>query len=262
MWYLFLILAISSTLGIPVNNDESGKRGYRKFEGDMMLTEAQIRAAENGLDPTNQGRARGLTRRGQWPGGVVPYTIHSSAKNKFLNKLGIKGLTERAIYSAMKEWKEKTCIRFVPRTSQKNYVEFFKGDGCWSHVGCLKNGKQRISIGSFCWFHGIVVHEIGHALGFWHEQSRPDRDNYVEIVWKNIKKENKHNFKKYGHGSIDSLGVPYDYGSIMHYGKRAFAKWPWQTTIRPKKKGVSIGQRKRLSPLDVKQMNLYYNCKK
>ena len=42
-----------------------------------MLTEAQIRAAENGLDPTNQARARGLTRRGQWPGGVVPYTIHS-----------------------------------------------------------------------------------------------------------------------------------------------------------------------------------------
>lgn len=50
-------------------------------------------------------------------------------ENKFLNKLGIKGLTERAIYSAMKEWKEKTCIRFVPRTTQKNYVEFFKGDG-------------------------------------------------------------------------------------------------------------------------------------
>ena len=48
----------------------------------MMLTEAQIRAAENGLDPTNQARARGLTRRGQWPGGVVPYTIHSSASMK------------------------------------------------------------------------------------------------------------------------------------------------------------------------------------
>lgn len=84
---------------------------------------------------------------------------------------------------------------------------------------------------------------------------------YIAFVL-SVPSENKHNFKKYGHGSIDSLGVPYDYGSIMHYGKRAFAKWPWQTTIRPKKKGVSIGQRKRLSPLDVKQMNLYYNCKK
>lgn len=51
------------------------------------------------------------------------------AENKFLNALGIKGPTERAIYSAMKEWEEKTCIRFVPRTTQKNYVEFFSGDG-------------------------------------------------------------------------------------------------------------------------------------
>lgn len=49
-------------------------------------------------------------------------------ENKFLNALGIKGPTERAIYSAMKEWEEKTCIRFVPRTTQKNYVEFFSGD--------------------------------------------------------------------------------------------------------------------------------------
>lgn len=72
--------------------------------------------------------------------------------------------------------------------------------------------------------------------------------------------DNKHNFNKYGHGSIDSLGVPYDYGSIMHYGKREFARWPWQTTIRPRQSGASIGQRSHLSPLDVKQMNLYYNC--
>jgi hypothetical protein len=71
---------------------------------------------------------------------------------------------------------------------------------------------------------------------------------------------NKFNFNKYGRSRIDSLGVEYDYGSIMHYGKRDFAKWPWQTTIRPKKAGVSIGQRKGLSVLDVKQANLLYRC--
>ena len=53
----------------------------------------------------------------------------NSLENKFLNALGIKGPTERAIYSAMKEWEEKTCIRFVPRTTQEDYVEFFAGDG-------------------------------------------------------------------------------------------------------------------------------------
>ena len=73
----------------------------------------------------------------------------------------------------------------------------------------------------------------------------------------------KHNFRKYSTSSINSLNVPYDYGSIMHYGKRDFSKFPYLlTTIKPKKSGVSIGQRKHLSALDVRQMNLYYECNK
>lgn len=57
----------------------SGFSRFQKFEGDMMLPMEQIQAAEHGLDPTVTGGARGLKRRAQWPGGIVPYTIHSSA---------------------------------------------------------------------------------------------------------------------------------------------------------------------------------------
>lgn len=231
----------------------------------MMISEQQIRVAEQGgdVDAVGQSRqTRGLSTSKQWPGGVVPYVIHTSAKNSVLNSWGVKGPTERAIHSAMNEWEQKTCVRFVPRTNQEDYIEFFDGSGCWSYVGRV-GGKQQISISSSvlkpCFFHGIVLHEIGHALGFWHEQSRPDRDNYVQINWDNIKEDSKHNFRKYGHSNIDSLGVPYDYGSIMHYGKRDFARWPWQITIKTKDSS-EIGQRSHLSPLDVKQMRMYYKC--
>lgn len=61
---------------------------------------------------------------------------------------------------------------------------------CYSYVGYLKGlnsgTSQDLSIGDGCNYKGIIVHELLHALGFWHEQSRPDRDMYVEIVWQNI----------------------------------------------------------------------------
>jgi hypothetical protein len=64
----------------------------------------------------------------------------------------------------------------------------FKFASCCSYVGREGNGKQGISIGQDCDHFGIIVHELGHALGFWHEHTRPDRNKYVEIVQNNIEK--------------------------------------------------------------------------
>ena len=62
-------------------------------------------------------------------------------------------------------------------------------NSCWSLVGKhSRQGAQEVSLGRGCHYAGIVIHELMHALEFWHEQSRPDRDDYVEIFWENIKK--------------------------------------------------------------------------
>ena len=68
------------------------------------------------------------------------------------------------------------------------------------------------------------MHELMHAAGFWHEQSRADRDDYITINWKNIKDGMEYNFLKYDLRKIDHLGAKYDTCSVMHYGAYAFSK--------------------------------------
>ena len=65
----------------------------------------------------------------------------------------------------------------------------------------------------------IVEHEMGHAIGFWHEQSRTDRDNFVRIISANIQRNLEYNFEKRSEADNNNYNVPYDYGSIMHYSQ-------------------------------------------
>lgn len=51
-----------------------------------------------------------------------------------------------------------------------------------------KLGPQLLSVGPGCDKKGIIMHELMHAVGFWHEQSRTDRNKYVEVLWENVGK--------------------------------------------------------------------------
>ncbi|VDK21217.1 unnamed protein product [Anisakis simplex] len=93
-------------------------------------------------------------------------------------------------------------------------------DQCYSNIGRYPYGVQQISIGFGCETIGIVAHEIGHALGFFHEQSRYDRDDYVRILGRNIESGFASQFSKHSSKYIETYGVPYDFGSAMHYDQR------------------------------------------
>lgn len=103
---------------------------------------------------------------------------------------------------------------------------------CYSYVG-RGGGRQLLSVGNErqdnCRKHGVLLHELGHTIGFYHEQSRIDRDNYIRILTDNIHPEVLGQFSKHSHKDIDSLGVPYDYDSIMHYSRyvryQLLVKW-------------------------------------
>nr|BAJ23952.1 hatching enzyme [Normichthys operosus] len=177
----------------------------------------------------------------------VPYTLSSDLYKH-----------EGTIENAMKTFHSKTCIRFVPRSSQLDYLSIEHKDGCFSSLG-RTGGKQVLSLDMYgCIFHGVIQHELNHALGFNHEQTRSDRDQYIRINWDNIKSNTFSNFRKQ---NSNNLNTPYDYSSIMHYGRTAFAKWFGQETITPiPDSSVQIGQRQDLSDIDILRINRLYGC--
>jgi hypothetical protein len=188
----------------------------------------------------------------KWPNNEVPFVF----SDQFAPR------DRSVVLSAMHDIEQNTCVRFRNKgPGDADYIHIFSGTGCYSYVGHLGVGKQMVSLGPGCMIKGIVIHELYHALGFQHEQSRTDRDNYITIYQQNIQSHQIYNFDAYSEKQIDLLGLPYDYGSIMHYGPTAFGVYWNSITIQPKTPGVQIGQRDGLSKLDIEKMNRHYGCK-
>uniref|UniRef100_A0A3B3CDF0 Metalloendopeptidase n=1 Tax=Oryzias melastigma TaxID=30732 RepID=A0A3B3CDF0_ORYME len=171
--------------------------------------------------------------------------------------LNAKGI----ILRALDQFRLKSCIDFKPRDAEVYYISIEKLGGCFSYVGRRVKNGQVLSIGTDCDSIAVVEHEILHALGFYHEQSRYDRDDFVTIVWDNIISGKEHNFDKVGSDVSTTHGTPYDYMSVMHYNKDAFNNGNGSTIITkdPKFQNV-IGQRLEMSYYDVQELNRLYNC--
>ncbi|XP_024917871.1 bone morphogenetic protein 1-like isoform X2 [Cynoglossus semilaevis] len=202
-------------------------------------------------------RAATARRERVWPDGIIPYAISGNFSG-----------SQRAIFrQAMRHWEKHTCVTFTERTTEESYIVFtYRPCGCCSYVGRRGRGPQAISIGKNCDKFGIVVHELGHVIGFWHEHTRPDRDEHVVIIRDNIQPGQEYNFLKMEPGEVDSLGETYDFGSIMHYARNTFSRGIFLDTILPRYEvdGVRppIGQRTMLSKGDIAQARKLYKCPK
>jgi len=219
----------------------------------------------------------------RWPKATVPFEFSP----------GIQRRPTAYIYSAMKEWMEKTCVKFEPWTptlaqelghNQRVLIRNDKG-GCHSMLGKVgsswynsgtsqdlnlaPNTRVSANLISGCEVHRIALHELGHSLGYDHEQQRPDRDNYVKIRWENLRpgRQTRYQFDKPQRPSLKDF-TPYDYLSIMHYGQDFLGRTNWrgqklQTMVAHNACYTNVmGKQKHLSYNDHKVMNTWYGCTK
>ncbi|XP_054748155.2 zinc metalloproteinase nas-13-like [Lytechinus pictus] len=199
---------------------------------------------------TNRQRRNALRNRGaRWINGIVPYVIDGY----------YDAATRGRILRAMNRYHDTTCLRFVQRTNQQDYIYIFPGNGCYSLVGRV-GGQQQVSLGVGCTTNlGTIVHELMHAVGFHHEQTRTDRDDFVYIYRQNIIRGLEYNFDKYEQTYIDHLGTQYDYLSVMHYHMTAFTS-NGQPTIVARDTRYRLDYRSDFSENDIRKINIYYQC--
>jgi len=181
---------------------------------------------------------------------IVPYRLSSVFSNADRN----------LIRTSLNDLEARTgSINFISYTNQQNYVNVVRtSNSCSSFVGKI-GGPQNLNLGPGCMDKGVIQHEFIHALGLSHEQTRPDRDTYVTIKVNNIRSKQIADVN-FGKKNADTLGSPYDYRSVMHYGARDFSKNGKKTIVT--KNGASIGQRDKASEIDIKKLKLLYQCER
>jgi len=176
------------------------------FASSLLLT-VRLQAADlpAHIDPH-------ATRPQPWPGGIIPYDVSKlTPEQQAIVKRGIQRWIDTGAQ-----------ISFVPRTNEEEFV-YFTGNltngNNTSLVGYKRGARAEINITAFWWQQQewMVVHELGHALGFYHEHQRWDRDDFITVHYENIKPGRSSDYDRISRTNWIVRSTPYDYRSIMHY---------------------------------------------
>ena len=174
------------------------------LEEDILLSSLNIEAIS---EPTTRGAVLAEQAQFYWPSRIVYYDFSSNFAPYKRNAI-----------EAMNKISNVSGVRFIEKSANtSNYIHFnYSSSGNNSPLG-MQGGKQVINIYN-AELVSVITHEILHSLGLFHEQSRTDRDDYIDINFNNIRTSKRHNFNKYTADGYTGYNIgPFDYNSIMMY---------------------------------------------
>lgn len=225
------------------------------FEGDIDLGPVDvIPTSREALERTLTDGVRGMGSitygsGSRWNAGNVPYVIDPALPMQYRVTDAIAHIEAN-----------NPGVNFLPRTaSHADYLYITRNaTECNSHVGRI-GGRQVINLADGCGT-GSTIHELLHALGMWHEQSRCDRNSFVEVLWANVQPGYEHAFNQYCASSTPISGDIYDYdeGSIMHYHPYAYSRNGAPTLRSLRGRDYLMGQISGMSATDVKTIRFMY----